>query len=69
VPPIYAGFMTALVGSTLNFGHLRSFIAATMVIVAWVYKSGLEETFMRDHFGMEYAQYCHEVKRLIPKIW
>jgi protein-S-isoprenylcysteine O-methyltransferase Ste14 len=48
---------------------MRSFIAAVMVILAWIYKSGVEETFMRDHFGTEYAQYCHVVKRLIPKIW
>jgi protein-S-isoprenylcysteine O-methyltransferase Ste14 len=67
--PIYAGFMTALIGSVLNFGHMRSFIAAVMVILAWTYKSGLEETFMRDHFGIEYDQYCHDVKRFIPKVW
>ena len=67
--PIYSGFMIALVGSVLNFGHFRSLIAATMVVVAWVYKAGVEETFMREHFQMEYDQYCHEVRRLIPKIW
>jgi protein-S-isoprenylcysteine O-methyltransferase Ste14 len=67
--PIYSGFMIALVGSFLNFGHFRSSIAAAMVILAWVYKAGLEETFMRDHFGVEYDQYCHDVKRLIPKVW
>ena len=67
--PIYFGFMLALVGSCLNFGHLRSFIAATMVTLAWVYKSGLEESFMKDHFGTQYDQYRHDVKRLIPMIW
>jgi len=67
--PIYSGFMIALVGSFVNFGHLRSLIAGTMVSLAWIYKAGLEETFMRNHFGMEYDQYCQDVKRLIPKIW
>jgi protein-S-isoprenylcysteine O-methyltransferase Ste14 len=67
--PIYSGFILALLGSALNFGHLRSFIAATMVTLSWIYKSRLEEVFMKDHFGMEYDQYCYEVKRLIPKIW
>jgi protein-S-isoprenylcysteine O-methyltransferase Ste14 len=67
--PIYSGFMLALVGSALNFGHLRSFVAAVMVILAWTYKSGVEERFMADHFGMQYDQYCHDVKRLIPRIW
>ena len=67
--PIYSGFVLALAGSVLNFGHLRSFIAAIMVTVAWVYKSGLEESFMMNHFGGEYEQYRHEVKRMIPMIW
>jgi protein-S-isoprenylcysteine O-methyltransferase len=67
--PIYSGFMIALLGSALNFGHLRSFIAAAMVSLAWLFKAGLEETFMRKHFGTEYDQYCRSVKKLIPKIW
>ena len=67
--PIYSGFMFALVGSVLNFGHMRSIVAATMVTIAWVYKSGVEEAFMTEHFGSEYDQYRAEVKRLIPMIW
>src|SRR5689334_8939936 len=55
--PIYSGFMIALVGSVLNFGHLRSCVAAAMVILAWIYKARLEETFMKKHFGTDYAQY------------
>jgi protein-S-isoprenylcysteine O-methyltransferase Ste14 len=53
----------------LNFGHMRSLIAAAMVTVSWVYKSGVEEAFMRHHFGIEYDRYCHDVKRLIPGVW
>jgi protein-S-isoprenylcysteine O-methyltransferase Ste14 len=67
--PIYSGFMLALLGSFVNFGHLRSLIAAAMITLAWIYKSGLEEAFMKDHFGTEYDQYCHDVKRLVPMIW
>jgi protein-S-isoprenylcysteine O-methyltransferase Ste14 len=67
--PIYSGFMIALLGSVLNFGHLRSCVAAAMVILAWIYKSRLEETFMKEHFGRDYDQYCHDVNRLIPKFW
>jgi protein-S-isoprenylcysteine O-methyltransferase Ste14 len=67
--PIYFGFMLALMGSILTFGHLRSLVAAIMVTAAWLFKSGLEESFMMDHFGSEYAQYRDNVKRLIPMIW
>src|SRR5262249_11096321 len=52
--PIYSGFMLALIGSVLNFGHVRSLVAAVMVTSAWIYKSGLEESFLMDHFGNEY---------------
>jgi protein-S-isoprenylcysteine O-methyltransferase Ste14 len=61
--------MLALVGSILNFGHFRSLVAATMVTVAWVYKSGVEEEFMAEHFGREYDRYRAEVRRLIPMVW
>jgi protein-S-isoprenylcysteine O-methyltransferase Ste14 len=62
--------MLALIGSAFMFGHLRSFVAAAMVIVAWIYKSGLEETFLTEHFGAEYEQYrCRVKRRLIPNIW
>jgi protein-S-isoprenylcysteine O-methyltransferase Ste14 len=67
--PIYAGFILALIGSLLNFGHLRSFIAAALIGVAFIYKSGLEETFMQEHFGTQYEQYQHDVKRLVPNLW
>jgi len=67
--PIYSGFMLALVGSIFTFGHLRSVIAAALIIAAWTYKSGLEETFLAKHFGAEYQTYHHRVKRLIPYVW
>src|SRR5215510_9743698 len=67
--PIYSGFILALAGSVLDFGHLRSFVAAATVTVAWFYKLGLEECFMMKHFGKEYDQYRQGVKRVIPMIW
>jgi protein-S-isoprenylcysteine O-methyltransferase Ste14 len=61
--------MFALIGTVLNFGHLRSLIAAVLVIAAWVYKSSLEEDFTQEHFGADYEQYRHNVRRLIPRVW
>ena len=48
---------------------LISFLAAFLVIVAWVYKSGLEESFLLEHFGSEYEKYQRQVKRFIPYVW
>ncbi len=67
--PIYSGFMLASIGTALAFGQLRPFIAAMLIIAAWIYKSGLEEAFLIDHFGSEYEQYRRQVKRLIPYVW
>ncbi len=67
--PIYAGFMLASIGTALAVGQLRCFIGAVLLIVAWGYKSGLEEAFLIHHFGGQYEQYCREVKRLIPHVW
>jgi len=67
--PIYAGFVLALIGSVLTFGHLRSLVATTIITASWIHKARLEESFMMDHFGSDYAQYRHSVKRMIPMIW
>jgi protein-S-isoprenylcysteine O-methyltransferase Ste14 len=67
--PIYSGFMVAATGTAFVIGELRCFIAAALVIAAWSYKSGLEELFLLHHFGSEYQEYRHKVKRLLPYVW
>jgi protein-S-isoprenylcysteine O-methyltransferase Ste14 len=67
--PIYSGFMLAGLGTAFAVGQIRSFIAAAMIVAAWVYKSGLEESFLLEHFGSAYAEYRRNVKRLIPFVW
>jgi len=67
--PIYSGFMLAAIGTAFAVGQIRSFLAAFLVIVAWVYKSGLEESFLLEHFGSEYEKYQRQVKRFIPYVW
>lgn len=64
--PIYSGGLLALFGTALSIGELRGFIGLILVFIGWWTKSRLEEQFMLEQFGAEYASYQHEVKALIP---
>ena len=60
--PIYSGF---LLGSALALGELRGLLAVALAFVTWCFKSRLEENFMQQRFGGEYAAYTRRVA-LIP---
>jgi protein-S-isoprenylcysteine O-methyltransferase len=67
--PIYSGFMLAALGTAVAFGELHGLISFALIVVAWSYKSRLEEAFLAKQFGAEYDRYCKEVKGLIPFVW
>ncbi|HEV8039386.1 MAG TPA: isoprenylcysteine carboxylmethyltransferase family protein [Bryobacteraceae bacterium] len=64
--PIYSGFLLGLLGSALVLGEVRGLVALPLAFLAWWSKSRLEEKFMRQCFGAEYAAYQQRVKALIP---
>jgi protein-S-isoprenylcysteine O-methyltransferase Ste14 len=64
--PIYSGFLLALLGSALALGEVRGLLAVALAFVTWWFKSRLEENFMQQRFGGEYAAYKRRVKALIP---
>ena len=67
--PIYAGFMLATFGTAIVFGEVGGLVATALVVICWGYKAHLEESFMIEQFGLEYEQYRHDVKGLIPGVW
>lgn len=67
--PIYSGIILALAGSVVGFGEIRALLGFAVVIVGFVLKSRLEEKFMSEQFGEEYARYRQNVKSLIPFVW
>src|SRR5215471_5610362 len=67
--PIYSGLMVATLGTAIAFGELSGFMGFVMVVVAWGYKSRLEEAAMEEQFGVQYRQYRLHVKALIPFVW
>lgn len=63
--PIYFGFALVLVGQFLVFPSwipLLYLLAAVGLFHRQVLR---EEAFMREHYGREYADYCHRVRRYL----
>jgi protein-S-isoprenylcysteine O-methyltransferase Ste14 len=67
--PIYSGFMLASLGTAIALGPVAGLLGTALVVVAWGYKSRLEEVFLIEHFGAEYEHYRRDVKALIPLVW
>ncbi len=67
--PIYTGLLLAALGTSLVFGTIRCFVGVVLLTVGFRLKSLLEERFMQEQFGAQYASYKHEVKALVPFIW
>lgn len=67
--PIYSGLLLMVLGTAVQIAELRGFIALLLAFTGFVLKSRLEDSFMRQQFGDEYAQYKHQVKAMIPWIF
>jgi protein-S-isoprenylcysteine O-methyltransferase Ste14 len=67
--PIYSGFMLATFGTAVAQGEVAGLVSTALIVIAWGYKSRVEETFMIQQFGEQYEQYRRDVKGLIPLVW
>ena len=66
--PIYTGLLIGFLGSAVARGELRGILAFALVVIALWFKLRLEETWMREHFGVAYEGYSQRVKALVPYI-
>ncbi len=64
--PIYTGLLIAFLGSAMARGEWRGVLAVAIAWVALWRKLRLEERWMRDLFGEQYAAYQQRVPALIP---
>lgn len=67
--PIHSGILLAILGTALAIGEIRALIGASLVFLVLAHKINLEERFMMEQFGASYAEYCRDVKALIPFVW
>ena len=64
--PIYTGLLIALLGSALQYGLVRSFLAVLTCAVGLYLKVSAEEEFMVQRFGEAYIRYRRGVNALVP---
>jgi protein-S-isoprenylcysteine O-methyltransferase Ste14 len=66
--PIYSGILLGLLGTAIGVGYFIIFCCVLLVLVLFVIKFRMEELFLEEEFGEEYAQFKREVKALIPYV-
>jgi protein-S-isoprenylcysteine O-methyltransferase Ste14 len=64
--PIYAGIRLGVLGTAVAIGEWRALLAVALVLAAHVRKIVLEEDWLLQQFGEEYARYRREVRAIIP---
>lgn len=66
--PIYTGLLTAIFGTVLVQGEVRSLLALPLVYIGWKIKSRLEERMMTGTFGADYTAYANSVGAIFPRM-
>jgi protein-S-isoprenylcysteine O-methyltransferase Ste14 len=64
--PIYTGLLVMALGTALDFGQLRCWLALPIMAAAFWFKLNQEETLLLRHFPQEYPIYKRQVKALVP---
>jgi protein-S-isoprenylcysteine O-methyltransferase Ste14 len=66
--PIYTGILLAALGTAIVGGTFASLVVVALVTLALWLKLRIEERFMLETFGEQYASYRQRVKALIPYV-
>lgn len=64
--PIYTGILTMCLGTALNIGEVRCWLALLLMAATFWVKLKQEERLMLQHFPNEYPAYRKQVKALVP---
>jgi protein-S-isoprenylcysteine O-methyltransferase Ste14 len=67
--PIYTGILIAFLGSALQHGLVRSFLAVLICGAGLYLKVSVEEQFMVQRFGHAYLLYRRNVSALVPYVF
>ena len=64
--PIYSGLMLAIVGSAIARGDFAAVLAIAAMLYAVLRRVQIEESWMNEMFGRDYADYKSRTPALIP---
>jgi protein-S-isoprenylcysteine O-methyltransferase Ste14 len=67
--PIYFGALVAVFGTAIVVGEIRALIAFPLTLAAFLLKISQEERWLRERFDLEFVEYQHKVKSLIPFVF
>ena len=67
--PIYTGLLTAFFGTAMAIDAPRGVLALVLATAAFLRKSRMEEKFMVETFGQDYAAYSARTASLVPFLW
>jgi protein-S-isoprenylcysteine O-methyltransferase Ste14 len=68
--PAYAGYLLIAFGLALGYSSLIGFAAIlSFLLPAVIYRIGVEEKLLGEHFGVIFEDYVSRTRRLIPGIW
>jgi protein-S-isoprenylcysteine O-methyltransferase len=67
--PIYSGLLLALLGTAVFYARVGALLGVAVAALGWRLKSRIEESFMEQEFGPEYAEYKQHARALIPWVW
>lgn len=67
--PIYTGILTMVLGTAIVIGEIRALGALGLAFLGFRIKSLIEERFMTEQFGEQYADYKARVRALIPLVY
>jgi protein-S-isoprenylcysteine O-methyltransferase Ste14 len=67
--PIYTGLLVAFLGNAIAYNALRCFLGVLLCVVSLVRKMHIEENYMREQFGDEYARYAATTAALVPLLY
>ncbi len=67
--PIYLGAIMVFAALPAYAASLYGFLTMLLIIPILLFRIGMEEEMLAEHFGAEYEAYRHSTKRLIPFLW
>ena len=67
--PMYLGVLMIILGNALILGNVAVVVYAGIVALGFaLFVMGYEEPTLRRQFGVEYAEFCRNVPRWIPRL-
>jgi len=66
--PIYSGLILAMIGTAINRGQVRGFVAVALLWIGFTMKRRIEERFMTTTFGPEYEEYSRTTGAIVPRL-